>query len=316
MQVLIAQVINGLSLGSIYVLLVTGFNLLLLVAMIIHFSYPQVVVFSMYITWVVLRLTGDNLVLGILAGVVSSVALNLVSAPLFQKVMAKRGEVDINSTMVLSMGIGMIITDVLSHSFNQGLAIAFPESLSSDAPLIRIGVISVVSGQVWSLAVGIVAVVGFFLILYRTRAGRAFRAIAEDPTGARLVGIPILRTGLYSYALSGILGGIIAVLLAMLLGSASPWPRRAGGAQGPGRVDHRRPGKPRGRSRRGASPGGPRSDRPGIRFGLMVQRHRFRHNARCHPGEAEGSLRHEAVREERCRFRCTTSCPSPRSTSS
>ena len=40
MQVFIAQVINGLSLGSIYVLLVTGFNLLLLVAMIIHFSYP------------------------------------------------------------------------------------------------------------------------------------------------------------------------------------------------------------------------------------------------------------------------------------
>jgi branched-chain amino acid transport system permease protein len=222
MEVFIAQVINGLALGSIYVLLVTGFNLLLLVAMIIHFAYPQVVVFSMYITWVVLRLTGDNLVLGILAGVVSSVALNLVSAPLFQKVMAKRGEVDINSTMVLSMGIGMIITDVLSHSFNQGLAIAFPESLSSDAPLIRIGLISVVSGQVWSLAVGIVAVAGFFLILYRTRAGRAFRAIAEDPTGARLVGIPILRTGLYSYALSGILGGIIAVLLAMLLGSASP----------------------------------------------------------------------------------------------
>ena len=61
MQVLIAQVINGLSLGSIYVLLVTGFNLLLLVAMIIHFSYPQVVVFSMYITWVVLRATGNNL---------------------------------------------------------------------------------------------------------------------------------------------------------------------------------------------------------------------------------------------------------------
>ena len=60
MQVLIAQVINGLSLGSIYVLLVTGFNLLLLVAMIIHFSYPQVVVFSMYITWIILKLTGGS----------------------------------------------------------------------------------------------------------------------------------------------------------------------------------------------------------------------------------------------------------------
>lgn len=222
MQGFIAQIINGLSLGSIYVLLVTGFNLLLLVAMIIHFSYPQVVVFSMYVAWVVLRMTGDNILLAVLAAVASSVAINLVSAPLFQKVMAKRGEVDINSTMVLSMGIGMIITDVLSHSFNQGLSIAFPESLSSSRPLLQVGVINVVAGQVWSLAIGIVAVAGFFLLLYRTRAGRAFRAIAEDPNGARLVGIPILRTGLYSYALSGVLGGIIAVLLAMLLGSSFP----------------------------------------------------------------------------------------------
>jgi branched-chain amino acid transport system permease protein len=221
-QGFVAQVINGLSLGSIYVLLVTGFNLLLLVAMIIHFSYPQVVVFSMYITWIVLQLTGNNLVLGIAAGIASSIALNLLSAPLFQKVMMKRGEVDINSTMVLSMGIGMIITDVLSHTFNKGLPIAFPDQLAGNTPLLRVGLISVLTGQIWSLAVGIVAVSAVFLILYKTRPGRAFRAIAEDPNGARLVGIPLLRTGLASYALSGILGGIIAVLLAMVLGSASP----------------------------------------------------------------------------------------------
>jgi branched-chain amino acid transport system permease protein len=222
MQVLIAQIINGLSLGSIYVLLVTGFNLLLLVAMIIHFSYPQVVVFSMYITWVVLQLTGNNILLGVLAGVGSSILLNLISAPLFQKVMKNRGEVDINSTMVLSLAIGMIITDVLSHSFNRGLPIAFPEQLSQSTPVLRIGLITILSGQVWSLGVGVVAVTGFFLLLYKTRAGRAFRAIAEDPSGARLVGIPLLKTGLESYALTGVLGGIIALLLATLLGSASP----------------------------------------------------------------------------------------------
>jgi branched-chain amino acid transport system permease protein len=222
MQVFIAQVLNGLSVGSIYVLLVTGFNLLLLVAMIIHFSYPQVVVFSMYITWLVLGATGNNLILGVLAGVVTSVGINLVSAPLFQKVMAKRDQVDINATMVMSMGIGMIITDVLSHTFNKGFPIAFPETLAGGKPLVQIGVISILTGQVWSLVVGVIAVSAFFLLLYKTRSGRAFRAIAEDPSGAKLVGIPILSTGLQSYALSGVLGGLIAVLLAMLLGSASP----------------------------------------------------------------------------------------------
>jgi branched-chain amino acid transport system permease protein len=222
MEVFIAQVLNGLSVGSIYVLLVTGFNLLLLVAMIIHFSYPQVVVFSMYITWLVLAATHNNLVLGVLAGVVTSVAINLVSAPVFQKVMSKRESVDINATMVVSMGMGMIITDVLSHTFNKGFPIAFPETLAGRRPLLQVGLISILTGQVWSLAVGVIAVSAFFLLLYKTRSGRAFRAIAEDPNGARLVGIPLLSTGLQSYALSGVLGGLIAVLLAMLLGSASP----------------------------------------------------------------------------------------------
>jgi len=222
MQTFIAQVINGLSLGSIYVLLATGFNLLLLVAMIIHFAYPQVVVFSMYIAWVVLRYTWNSILLAVLAAIVSSVLLNLISAPLFQKIMKNREEVDINTTMVLSLGIGMIITDILSHGFNKGLPIAFPSKLVGETPILRVGLISLMGGQVASLAVGIIAVSGVFLLLYKTRPGRAFRAIAEDPNGARLVGIPLLRTGLESYALSGVLGGLIAVLLAMLLGYSSP----------------------------------------------------------------------------------------------
>jgi branched-chain amino acid transport system permease protein len=230
MQVFLAQVINGLSLGSIYVLLVTGFNLLLLVAMIIHFSYPQVVVFSMYIAWVVLRYTNNSVPLAVLASVGASVAINLASAPLFQKIMKNREEVDINSTMVVSMGIGMIITDVLSHGFNKGLPISFPRQLVGDVALFRVGLISLLSGQVISLAVGVLAVSGVFLLLYKTRQGRAFRAIAEDPAGARLVGIPLLSTGLSSYALSGVLGGLIAVLLArcwgMPPGPRSRWPTR------------------------------------------------------------------------------------------
>jgi branched-chain amino acid transport system permease protein len=124
--------------------------------------------------------------------------------------------------MVLSMAVGMIITDTLSHAFNKGLPIAFPVELTGSGPMLRIGLISIMPGQVWSLIVGVIAVSGFFLLLYKTRQGRAFRAIAEDPAGARLVGIPIISTGFQSYALSGVMGGITAILLAMMLQSASP----------------------------------------------------------------------------------------------
>ena len=135
--------------------------------------------------------------------------------------MEKRGQVDINSTMVMSMGIGMIITDVLSHGFNKGHPIAFPDSLSGGDAIVQVGLISILPGQVYAFGVGVVAVSAFFWLLYKTKMGRAFRAIAEDPSGARLVGIPLLKTGLESYALSGLLGGLIALLLASLIGSAS-----------------------------------------------------------------------------------------------
>ncbi len=224
MEIFIAQVINGLSLGSIYVLLVTGFNLLLLVAMIIHFSFPVVVVFSMYMAWIVLGLTGNNIFLGVLAGISSAILFNIITAPMFQHIMKKRGEVDINSTMVLSMGLGMIITDFLSHSINSGFPIAFPDNLTgrAEGAFIHFGMISMSRGAFLALAVGIVFVVGLFWLLYKTKQGRAFRAIAEDPNGAKLVGLPILRTGLQSYALTGFLGGSTAILMAILLGSASP----------------------------------------------------------------------------------------------
>ncbi len=222
MEVLIAQIFNGLSLGSIYVLLVTGFNLLLLVAMIIHFSFPVVVVFSMYVSWFVMTVTGI-VPLGIIAGIASAIAVNVITASVFQHIMKKRGSVDINATMVISMGMGLIITDILSHTFNQGFPIAFPDALTGNdkGSLISVGLINITRGQVLALGIGIVFVLFLFWLLYKTRSGRAFRAIAEDPNGAKLVGIPLLKTGFQSYALTGILGGVTAVLMAVLLGSAS-----------------------------------------------------------------------------------------------
>lgn len=220
MEVVIAQIVNGLSLGSIYVLLVTGFNLLILAAMIIHFSFPATVVFSMYAAWIAMQWSG-SIAAGIAAAIVSAIMVNMISAPVFQRVMGKRGAVDINATMVVSMGMGMLIMEFCSHSINKGFPISFPLLAGAREPLWRSGLISVSYAQALALGSGIIVVAALFRILYRTKAGRAFRAIAENPETAKLTGIPVLRTSLQSYALTGTLGGISAALMALLLGSAS-----------------------------------------------------------------------------------------------
>lgn len=220
MEIFIAQLISGLALGSIYVLLVTGFNLMYLVARIIQFAYPQIVVASMYACWWVLQLSG-NIFLVILAGLSTSVILNILVEPVFRKI-NRIHNVDINASFIASMGIAMIMMDIMSHSINYGFPVSFPAKWVG-GNILSSGLITVSHGQMFALFGGFIAVSIVFYIVYHTNQGRFFRAIAENRFVASLVGIPVIRTSLFSYFIVGLLGGFSALLFSMLIGSASPW---------------------------------------------------------------------------------------------
>lgn len=218
MEVIFAHVINGLAVGSIYALLATGFNLLLVVGGVFQFAYPHIVVMSMYISWMVLRVTGGNLALAIPAAIGSGVGLSVLTEPLFRPLVRRGATV---ATFVLAVGIGMILTDIMCRQIHAGIAIGFPTTLTGKEALVRFGIATLTRGQLFTILGSVFAVVGLLYLLYRTKQGRAFRAIAQSPFAARLLGIPIVRTGIYSYALSGLLGGLSAVFLAMALGAAT-----------------------------------------------------------------------------------------------
>jgi branched-chain amino acid transport system permease protein len=55
--------------------------------------------------------------------------------------------------------------------------------------------------------------IGLELFFERTYVGKALTACASNPYAARLVGISVLRMGLFGFALGGALGGVAGVLL-------------------------------------------------------------------------------------------------------
>ncbi len=219
MEIFVAQLLNGLSLGSMYVLLVLGFNLMLLVAKIIQFAYPHLVVLSMYVCWGVLKHT-NNMFLVLLASVVSCILVNIAIEPIF-RLLAKKHGLDINVSFVVSMSLALLITDVMSHLLNYGYPIAFPAEWVGKS-VFSSGLVAFSAGQAYALFGGIAAVAAFFYLLYRTRQGRVLRAISENSLLSSIIGIPIVKTRVLSYGIAGLLGGITAMMLARLLGSASP----------------------------------------------------------------------------------------------
>jgi len=218
METFIAQFINSIALGSIYALLVIGFNLLVLVTGIFPYAYAHVVVFSMYMCWIGLKISNNNVIVGIIFAIVSAIALSLVTEPLFRPLSRRGAQL---GSFIVAMAIGSIITEILAQNLNKGIVINFPVELKGEGSLIKFGVSAISIGQIATVLGSIVAGGFFFYVLFRTKQGRAFRAIGQSSFNARLLGLPITKIGLLAFAITGILGGISAIFLSMSLGTAS-----------------------------------------------------------------------------------------------
>jgi branched-chain amino acid transport system permease protein len=220
LELFIAQLINGIVSGGIYALLVVSFNFLLQIKGIFQWSLAHIMVMCMYVIWIVMGLlTGQNAVmglsLGILAAIVAGVIMSVITEPIFRP-MAIRG-VYLES-LVVAIGIGIILTNVMSKFINRGQPIGLADILTREGATLRVGVISFSVIDLFTLAVSALMVLGLFYLLYKSQFGRAFRAIAQNLGKARLMGIPINYMGVTSFAIAGLVAGISGVLLAMNLG--------------------------------------------------------------------------------------------------
>jgi len=71
--------------------------------------------------------------------------------------------------------------------------------------------------------VSLVLMSALYLLVMRTRFGRAVRALAENPIAAQLQGIDVARLRLLTFFISGLLAGASGILVALRLGMVSPF---------------------------------------------------------------------------------------------
>jgi branched-chain amino acid transport system permease protein len=219
MESIVAQLINGLAIGSTYALIVVGMTLLLLVRGVVHFGFPYIVIMTAYLGWLVLGLTNNNLLISLPAFVIIGIVLTVATEPLFRPLARKRALLE---SLVLGQGIAICFTDIWSHFFNYGQAIAFPSSIAAGGIRIRFGIIYFTMADIYALVGGLIAVAILLYFLYRSKQGRAIRAMAQDLSIARSLGIPFNKTGLVGFGVSGALAGVVAIAIAMILESINP----------------------------------------------------------------------------------------------
>ena len=218
MEVFVAQLVNGLSVGAVYALIVLGTNLVLVVRGVLHFAYAHSVVIGVYAAWYISETSWGSMPVALAGGFAASAALVMASEPVFRPLAVRRASIE---TIIVALGLAIVLTELPAQFLHNGRPVGFPEILSS-GPALGFGLVTISLGHMFALAAALAAVVALNFVLYRTEQGRACRAVAMDLDSARLLGLPITRTGLFSFALAGALAGLTSILLIETVASAEP----------------------------------------------------------------------------------------------
>lgn len=206
---LIASVTDGMLVGIVYGLAAMGLTLIFGVMNVINLAHGPIMalgMFSVYLSYTVLGLNPFiglilTAVLGLLLGIIIYWAAvhRVIDAPHLSSLL---------STFSVSMIIIGIGTAVFSTSFR---------NVDYSLGIVVIGPITVPGTRLTSalLALGITGLLYFFL--YRTRMGKNVRAVADNRTSAKLMGISANRVLALSFGIGTMLAAVSGGLIAMAL---------------------------------------------------------------------------------------------------
>jgi len=230
MTVFLQQLINGLSLGSIYALFALGFTLIFGVLEIINLAHAAVLAVGALLAYTLFTRLGANLAVALLGAFVGTGLLGIaIDYMAFRPLRARRA--DRLASLISSIGVALILVNLAQIVWG-----AEPLSYPSGALPIRFFTgagLTVSLAQIITLATAVLLLLGLRLLLERTKVGMAIRAVAENPATASLLGMPFDRIVMFTFFLSSALGGVAGVLVGMLLqGSVSPFMGNTYGLKG------------------------------------------------------------------------------------
>ena len=232
--------LNGISIGSVYAIFALGYTLVFSILGIINFAHGAIFTLGAYLTYSMS--VGQFGIGGLLAGfkmpfhfsfplslfigaILSGLAGILVERFAFRPLRSRGG--DPLLALVSSLGVALVAVNVMQYLVGSEIY-SFPGDVYGDikpAFMFHIGekIVVVRSVQVIIFAVSMLILAILGCLLSFSRAGKALLAVAENPATASLLGINIDRFILYTFFLSGFLGGLAGSLVGTSFGIAGPY---------------------------------------------------------------------------------------------
>ena len=204
-------VVNGLAMGMIYVLLASGFNLILSTPKILFIAYGEFYMLGAYILW---GLTQELELPFFVALCLATLATGILGGITYRLIF-QRIEGHFLAMIVAAIGLMMLMA--------QGTMLVFGTEArgmpSLFTGMIIVGGIRISVERAVLIVIALAVLVGLHLLLQRTNIGRAMRAVSFNAGVAALQGVNSNRTYLLAMvvgcALAGFAGAIMTPVFAV-----------------------------------------------------------------------------------------------------
>jgi branched-chain amino acid transport system permease protein len=210
------QVVNGISLGSIYALIALGYTMVYGIIKLINFAHGDVYMIGAYIGFAAITYAKMGFLPALLISMILCATLGVVVEKVAYKPLRNSTRI---AALITAIGVSLLLEYVMMFFVGAEVR-SYPKVLSEAS--FHLGNVVINMQQLYIVVTAVALMVLLQFIVHKTKTGKAMRAVSIDPDAAQLMGIKVDSTISYTFAIGSAFAGAAGVLVGIYYNSIDP----------------------------------------------------------------------------------------------
>ncbi len=216
MNQFLQQLVNGISLGSIYALVALGYTMVYGIIKLINFAHGDIYMIGAYVGFAATAYLGVGFIPSLIIAMAACAILGVTIEKVAYKPLRNSTRI---AVLITAIGISLLLEYVMMY-FVGAQVRSYPRLLSDT--LLNLGSIIISTQQIYIIVTSIVLMIVLQYIVKKTKVGKAMRAVSADKDAAQLMGIKVDSTISFTFAIGSALAGAGGVLVGVYYNSIDP----------------------------------------------------------------------------------------------
>lgn len=206
---LLTNIVNGLSLGSVYAIIALGYTMVYGIAKMLNFAHGDVIMVGAYVCFCAMPYLGLPPLVGVLLAIVACTVLGIVVEKLAYKPLRNAPSLDV---LITAIGVSYFLENAALLIWKSDPK-TFPNIVDLPSVVLFDGQLTISAVTIVTILCCVAIAVGLTTFVNKTRMGKAMRACSEDRGAATLMGINVNSTISLTFAIGSGLAAIAGVLM-------------------------------------------------------------------------------------------------------